>query len=241
MFPAKYLLIIAICTPLYAQVDNKVPTPSATDPTGKTCKVTSATALLQWGGIVYSCQGTIGATGAYAILPGSGGSSGGITGPGTTTVGFIPTWDSSTGASVGAGLGPTGSGSKLVSAVAAGTSGNCGQWLTSNLGDSGSPCPSTGTEIISFSPTPTFSATLAYSSILLTGNVTSFTLANGATGGVHKTIDFCQDATGGRTVVKPSNVRGFSLATTSPNTCYSYSAHWNTSVTAWLADQVVNQ
>lgn len=70
------------CTCLYAQASKPVPTPSAQSPNGKSCRVSSTTELLQFGGEVYSCQGTMGTTGAYALLP--GGSSGGATTPPTT-------------------------------------------------------------------------------------------------------------------------------------------------------------
>lgn len=65
-------------------------------------------------------------------------------GAGSTTSGFLPTWTSSTGGSLGAGLGITGTATKVVTAPAAGTSGNCAQWLTGNLVDSGSACGSGG-------------------------------------------------------------------------------------------------
>jgi hypothetical protein len=61
---------------------------------------------------------------------------------------------------------------------------------------------------VSFSTTPVFDAALGDTQkITLTANVTSSTLSNASTG---QTISFiiCQDATGGRTFVWPTNVLG---------------------------------
>jgi hypothetical protein len=60
--------------------------------------------------------------------------------------------------------------------------------------------------VVTFSATPTFDASLGNTQkITLTDNVTSSTLSNASTG---QTINFiiCQDATGGRTFVWPTNV-----------------------------------
>jgi hypothetical protein len=65
-----------------------------------------------------------------------------------------------------------------------------------------------GLNIVSFSSTPTFDAKLGNTQkITLTGNVTSSTLANATTG---EQINFiiCQDGTGNRTFVWPTNVKG---------------------------------
>lgn len=72
-------LEIFLCTALYAQVTPQIPQPVVADPTGQQCHVSSSTALKQFGGTVYSCQGTMGTTGAYAILPGAGGGGGSLT------------------------------------------------------------------------------------------------------------------------------------------------------------------
>jgi hypothetical protein len=62
-------------------------------------------------------------------------------------------------------------------------------------------------EVVSFSTTPTFSTTTNVSRIVLTGNITSFTLAAGSDG-QDKKICFKQGA-GPFTVVPPANVHGF--------------------------------
>jgi hypothetical protein len=65
-----------------------------------------------------------------------------------------------------------------------------------------------GLKAVSFSSTPTFDAKLGNTQkITLTGNVTSSTLSN-ATAGEQINFIICQDATGNRTFVWPSNVKG---------------------------------
>jgi hypothetical protein len=62
--------------------------------------------------------------------------------------------------------------------------------------------------VVTFSSTPTFDAKLGNTQkITLTGNVTSSTLSN-ATAGEQIHFLICQDATGNRTFVWPSNVKG---------------------------------
>jgi hypothetical protein len=65
-----------------------------------------------------------------------------------------------------------------------------------------------GLNTVTFSATPTFDASLGNTQkITLTGNVTSSTLSNATTG---QQLDFliCQDGTGSRTFVWPTNVLG---------------------------------
>ena len=65
-----------------------------------------------------------------------------------------------------------------------------------------------GLNVVTFSATPTFDAALGNTQkITLTGNVTSSTLSNATAG---ETVNFiiCQDATGSRTFVWPTNVLG---------------------------------
>jgi hypothetical protein len=65
-----------------------------------------------------------------------------------------------------------------------------------------------GLNVVTFSATPTFDASLGNTQkITLSNNVTSSALSNAATG---QTLSFvvCQDSTGGRTFVWPSNVLG---------------------------------
>ncbi|MBZ5544393.1 MAG: hypothetical protein LAO07_12040 [Acidobacteriia bacterium] len=65
-----------------------------------------------------------------------------------------------------------------------------------------------GLNVVTFSATPTFDAKLGNTQkIALTGNVTSSTLAN-ATAGEQIHFLICQDVTGNRTFVWPSNVKG---------------------------------
>ena len=65
-----------------------------------------------------------------------------------------------------------------------------------------------GLNVVTFSSTPTFNARLGNTQkITLTGNVTSSTLSN-ATAGEQLNFIVCQDATGSRTFVWPTNVRG---------------------------------
>lgn len=79
-----------------------------------------------------------------------------------------------------------------------------GQPLT--LG-SGSPLIQSPT-VVTFSSTPTFNAALGNAfKLTLTGAVTSSTLAN-ATAGQFLLFQIIQDATGGRTFVWPTNVKG---------------------------------
>ena len=99
-------------------------------------------------------------------------------------------------------------------------------------------------ETVTFSATPTFSTAKRASIITLTGNITSFTLASGADG-QEKTLTFCQDATGGRTLAGPANVRGLfpSGIGGSASLCNSQHFTYSTAQAAWLADSVgiINQ
>jgi hypothetical protein len=97
-------------------------------------------------------------------------------------------------------------------------------------------------ETVAFSATPTFSTATRASIITLTANVTSFTLAAGADG-QEKTLEFCQDATGGFTVAAPSNLHGFFSVGTTANKCSSQHFTYAAGQFAWLADSpgVVNE
>jgi hypothetical protein len=97
-------------------------------------------------------------------------------------------------------------------------------------------------ETVTFSSTPTFSASTVTSYLALTGNVTSFTLASGVAG-QSKTLAFCQDATGGHTVTAPSNVRGFMIVSTTASKCSVGTYTYFAPLSAWLASSapVVNQ
>ena len=73
--------------------------------------------------------------------------------------------------------------------------------------------------VVPFSATPSFDAGHANAfKITLTGNVTSSTLVNGKNG---QSLDFevCQDATGGRTFVPPTNLQGWVTISSAANAC----------------------
>lgn len=93
-----------------------------------------------------------------------------------------------------------------------------GDWvLSGNLSVTKSTqlCEST----VTFSATPTFNAGICNGwKITLTGNVTSSTLS-GALIGEPLYFEVCQDATGGRSFVPPSNVLSWKAISTAINTC----------------------
>jgi hypothetical protein len=91
-------------------------------------------------------------------------------------------------------------------------------------------------EVVAFSATPTFSVHFTESTITLTANVTSFTLASGYPG-QPKTLIFCQDGTGSRTVTPPANVHGFfTLTAITANKCSAQHFVFSSVASAWLAD-----
>jgi hypothetical protein len=116
------------------------------------------------------------------------------------------------------------------------------QVTPSNMGANETLEVTPATETVTFSATPTFSTATLTSYMLLTGNVTSFTLAAGVEG-QPKILAFCQNGTGGRTVAGPSNVHGFMTVSTAANTCSVGRYTYFTGPAAWLADSapVVNQ
>ena len=72
---------------------------------------------------------------------------------------------------------------------------------------------------VAFSATPTYDAKLGRNfKITLTGNVTSSTFVNASFGGIY-TFIICQDSTGLRTHVWPTNVKGAVAITGSAGTC----------------------
>lgn len=72
---------------------------------------------------------------------------------------------------------------------------------------------------VTFSATPTFDASKAnLFKITLTGNVTSSTLSNARTG-QELYFEICQDGTGGRTFVPPTNVIGFVTIPSAASAC----------------------
>jgi hypothetical protein len=91
-------------------------------------------------------------------------------------------------------------------------------------------------EVVAFSATPAFSSHFSESTITLTGNVTSFTVGNG-TNGQPKTLIFCQDATGSRTVSGvPANVHGFFTIGSTLSKCSAQHFVFSSVASAWVAD-----
>lgn len=74
---------------------------------------------------------------------------------------------------------------------------------------------------VTFSATPTFNASLGNSFLItLTGNVTSSTLSNPASGQII-TLRVCQDSTGSRTFVPPTNVLNMGTIDSTASACSS--------------------
>jgi len=115
-------------------------------------------------------------------------------------------------------------------------------WVAEDCDPLPTPLIAASAETVTFSATPTFSAATRASIITLSGNVTSFTLAVGADG-QEKTLEFCQNATGGYTVAGPSNVHGFFTVGTAASKCSSQHFTYTAAQSAWLADSpgVVNE
>lgn len=92
---------------------------------------------------------------------------------------------------------------------------------------------SLGSETVASSATPTFSVNFGVSYMVLTANVTTFTLASGIDG-QRKIICFKQGA-GPFTVAGPANVHGlFAVGTTASDyNCQSFA--YNAANTIWLA------
>jgi hypothetical protein len=125
--------------------------------------------------------------------------------------------------------------------------GTSGQVLQSN-GSGAAPTWVTPTtsiiasaEVVSFSSTPTFSASYNLSRIALSGNITSFTLAAG-TDGQNKTLCFKQGG-GPYTVTPPTNVQGFFLVGTTNGKWNCQSIVYDATDLVWLATNpgVINQ
>jgi hypothetical protein len=74
------------------------------------------------------------------------------------------------------------------------------------------------TQLVTAPETVTFSAITEFSRIILTGNVTSSTIAAGVDG-AHKRFQICQDATGTRLFVWPTNVKGAMTVGPTASTC----------------------
>src|SRR3990172_7108052 len=73
--------------------------------------------------------------------------------------------------------------------------------------------------VVTFSATPTFDVAISgYFKITLTGNVTSSTISNAVTG-KQIIVEVCQDATGGRAFVWPTNTSGAPGVSATASTC----------------------
>jgi hypothetical protein len=98
-----------------------------------------------------------------------------------------------------------------------------------------------GVNSVTFSATPTFDASLGNTQkITLTGNVTSSTLSN-ATAGQALYFLICQDATGARTFVWPTNVQGATTIGSTASTCTAQSFVFDGTNAYALAAGVINQ
>ncbi len=123
-----------------------------------------------------------------------------------------------------------------------GVSGNSGTSLTAG-GKLTTAGGATGLATVTFSATPTYDASVTNGfKLTLTGNVTSSTLSNAVAGQV-VTFVFCQDATGGRTNVWPTNVKGGGIITPTANICSMQSFEYdgtNAYATGGMTDTGVN-
>jgi hypothetical protein len=93
-----------------------------------------------------------------------------------------------------------------------------GLQCSDNAGTSRTDCRLGTLTTVAFSATPVFDASTASAfKITLTGNVTSSTLNNAVAGPISITV--CQDGTGGRTFVPPTNVQGWLTISSTLSTC----------------------
>jgi len=188
------------------------------------------------------------APGTTAMLAGSTSSAIAVlTQTGTGSLSTAPNWNAATGTGLAAfGTAPTLTnpvitGGSINNTPIGATTRSTGQFTTVN-------CTSTcvgsnimaGEGVVAFSATPAFSSGTVQSQIMiLTANVTSWTMAAGVAGRGF-TLTLCQNATGGFTVAgTPANVRGFGTIGTTLSTCSSQHFTYSGSQTAWLADSAM--
>ena len=96
--------------------------------------------------------------------------------------------------------------------------------------------------VVTFSTTPTFSATSPLNTITLTANVTSSTLAAG-TSGSKTVLNICQNGTGGFTFVFPANMHGAMTIGSTASKCNAQEFIYSGNQSAWIAvsSGVLNQ
>ena len=87
---------------------------------------------------------------------------------------------------------------------------------------------------LTFSATPSFSASSTLNYMPLTGNVTSSTMAAG-TSGQYVSIVLCQDAVGLHTFAWPANMKGAPVLSSAANKCSATVFVYVSSVTLWIA------
>ncbi len=96
----------------------------------------------------------------------------------------------------------------------------------------------------SFSSTPTFDATASnHFSMTLTGNVTSSTLSGAVTSGYIEVLSFliCQDGTGGRTFIWPTNMYGTMVISVTASKCNVQQFRWDGSNAYAISAGMINQ
>jgi hypothetical protein len=91
-----------------------------------------------------------------------------------------------------------------------------------------------GENVVTYSPTPVFSAAAQSNIVTLNGNLAGFTLAAGGAG-QPMTLIFCQSGRGGATVAPPANVRGLGVVGTAASRCSTQSFVYSANQGAWMA------
>jgi hypothetical protein len=93
------------------------------------------------------------------------------------------------------------------------------------------------TQTLTYASTLSFSTTYAVGIVTLTGNVSSFTISNGTTGGQQFTLEFCQDSVGGRVIQStPTNYIGTVTISPTPAYCTYINTVWFNS--HWVVNKV---
>jgi hypothetical protein len=103
--------------------------------------------------------------------------------------------------------------------------------------------PTGNAEVVAFSATPTFSTSYSVSRIVLTANITSFTLGSGIVDGQGKTLCFQQGSSSLYTVTPPANVHGFpNSASWTSNSAWNCALfNWDKTDSIWLNPTAINQ